>query len=69
MAEFAYNNAKNSSTSYTSFKFNDRYHSYKVLFKKDIKPHLKSCFANKQAEKLKKLVLIDCQNLFYKQKL
>ena len=59
MAKFAYNNAKNASTSHTLFEFNCGYYS-KVYFKEDVDPHLRSCSANKLAEQLKKLMEVYC---------
>ena len=47
MAEFAYNNAKNSSTGHTPFELNCGYHPH-VFFKEDIN----SCFLSKSADKL-----------------
>ncbi len=52
IAMFAYNNGKNASTSYMSFKFNYGYYSY-VFYKKNIKSHFKSKLANKLATKLR----------------
>ena len=59
MAKFAYNNVKNASTSYILFKLNCGYHP-RVLFKKDINPHLRSCFADKLAKELKRLIKVYC---------
>ena len=68
MAEFAYNNTKNASTSLTPFKFNCGYQS-KVLFKENINLYSKSCSANKLVKELGKLIKITYQNLLYTQKL
>ena len=68
MAEFAYNNAKNASTGHTPFELNCSYQP-KVLFKKNIDPDLRSCFADKLAEELRELMEVCCQNLFHTQKL
>ena len=68
MVKFTYNNAKNASTNCTLFELNYSYYS-RVLFKKDIDPHLRSHFANELAEKLRKLIEVCCQNLFYIYKL
>ena len=68
MAKFAYNNAKNASTGYTSFKFNCGYHP-RVSFKEDVDPYLKSRSAEKLAGKLRELIKVCCQNLLYAQKL
>ncbi len=64
MAEFAYNNGKNTSTSYTLFELNYGYHP-KVLFEDETNSHLKSCLANKLAKKLRELIEICCQNLLH----
>ena len=68
MAEFAYNNAKNTSTCHIPFKFNCGYHP-KVSFKEDIDPRSRSYLANKLAKELRKLMEVCCQNLFYIQEL
>ena len=41
MAEFAYNNAKNASSSHMSFELNCGYHS-RILYEKDVDPRSKS---------------------------
>ena len=68
MAEFAYNNTKNGSTGFTLFEFNCGYY-LKVFFKENIDPRLESCFINKLNKKLRKLIKVYFQNLFYAQKL
>ena len=68
IAEFAYNNAKNTNTSHTLFKLSYSYHS-KVLFKEDINFYLRFCSIDKLAKKLKGLMKICCQNLLYTQEL
>ena len=68
MAKFAYNNAKNASTSDTPFELNCGYHS-RVSFEEDVNLHSKSCSADKLARELKKLIEVCCQNLFYALKL
>ena len=68
IVEFAYNNTKNASTSHTLFKRNYGYHP-KVLFKKDINFYSRFYFADKLAEKLKELIEIYSQNLYYAQEL
>ncbi len=68
MAEFAYNNAKNASTGHTSFKLNCGYHP-KVSFEENVNPRLRSCSANKLAEKLRELMEVCCQNLLHAQEL
>ena len=64
IAEFAYNNAKNASTSHTPFELNCGYHP-RVSFKEDIDSRSRSCSANELAEELKELIEVCCQNLFH----
>ena len=52
MAEFAYNNAKNTSTIHTLFELNYSYH-LRILFKKDINFCSKSHFDDKLVKKLR----------------
>ena len=68
MAEFAYNNAKNASTSYTIFKFNCGFHP-QVFFEDDVDPCSKSRSVDKLAKELRKLMDICQQNLLYAQEL
>ena len=68
MAEFAYNNAKDTSTRHTLFKLNCGFYP-QVFFKDDVDPCSKSRSSNKLAKKLKELIDICQQNLFYAQKL
>ncbi len=64
MAEFAYNNAKNTSTGHTSFKLNCSYHP-KISFEEDVDPYSKSRSANKLAKGRRKLMEVCCQNLLH----
>ena len=57
MAEFAYNNAKNASTSYTPFKLNCRYHFY-ISYKEDFDPRSKLKTAEKLSFKFWELITI-----------
>lgn len=66
MAEFAYNNTKNTSIGHMSFKLNCGYHFY-IFFEDEINPCLRSHSANKLAKELKDLILIYQQNLLYAQ--
>ncbi len=68
MAEFAYNNAKNASTSHTPFELNRGYHP-RVSFEEDVDPHSRSRSANKLVEELRELMEVCCQNLLYAQEL
>ena len=62
IAEFAYNNAKNAKTSPTSFKLNCGYYP-RVLFEEDVDFYSRSHSVDKQAEKLRELIKVCCQNL------
>ncbi len=68
MVEFAYHNAKNISTSHTSFEFNSGYHP-KVFFEEDIDSRSRSRSVNELAEGLGELMEVGCQNLLYAQEL
>ena len=68
MAEFAYNNAKNASTSHTPFELNCSYYP-KVSFEEDIDLYSKSCYANKQVEELRELIEVCYKNLVHTQEL
>ena len=68
IAEFAYSNTKNVSTSYTSFELNCDYH-LRFFFKEDVDLCSRSCSANKLAEELRELIKVCCQNLLHVQKL
>ena len=70
IAEFAYNNAKNASTGYTSFKLNCGYHlcvSYKE--KEILNPCSKSKTVEELFSELRKLMIVCQQNLYHTQKL
>ena len=64
MVKFAYNNAKNASTSHTPFELNYGYY-FKFLFEENINPYSISCYANKLAKELGELMEVCCQNLFH----
>ncbi len=66
MAEFAYNNAKNASTSHTPFELNCGYHP-KVSFEVNVDPRLRSCSTNELVEELRELMEICYQNLLHAQ--
>ncbi len=68
MVKLAYNNAKNADISHTPFELNYGFYP-QVLFQEDVNPPSRSCFANKLANKLKRLIEICYQNLLYIQKL
>ena len=68
MAEFAYNNAKNASTSYTPFELNCGYHP-RVFFEEDVDPRSRFRSVNKLTKELRELIKVCCQNLLYTQEL
>ena len=68
MAEFAYNNAKNTSIGYTPFELNCGYHPC-VSFKEDIDPRFRSKTADKLLAELQELITVCRQNLYHAQKL
>ncbi len=68
IAEFAYNNVKNTNTGHTPFELNYGYHP-RVFFEEDIDPCLRSRSANKLAEELRELMEVCCQNLLHVQEL
>ena len=68
MAEFAYNNAKNASTNFTSFKLNCGYHP-QISYKKDLDPLSKSKTAKELSSELRELMTICQQNLHHAQEL
>lgn len=63
MAKFIYNNAKNTSTSHTSFKLNCSYHLW-ILYKDDINPCFKSKSIDDLSIELKELIIICQENLY-----
>lgn len=64
MAEFTYNNAKNTSTGYTPFKLNYGFHP-QVLFWEDVNPCSKFRSASELADKLRELMEVWYQNLLH----
>ena len=64
MAEFAYNNAKNASTSHTLFELNCGYHP-QVLYKKDINPCSQSKSADELSAELRELMIVCWENLHH----
>ena len=61
IAKFAYNNAKNASTGYTSFELNCNYHPC-VSYEKDIDPCSKSKSVDNLANDLKELMAVCRKN-------
>ena len=68
MAEFAYNNAKNTNMRYMPFKLNCGYYLY-ISYKDDIDPYSEFKVANKLTKKLRNLMVIYRKNLQHAQKL
>ena len=68
MVEFAYNNAKNTSTGHTLFELNCGYHP-RILYRDDINPRSKSKSADKLSAKLRELIIICQKNLHHAQEL
>ena len=68
MAEFAYNNTKNASTGYISFKLNCKSHP-RVSYKENFNPRLKSRAAKELSFKFQELMTVCQQNFHYVQKL
>ncbi len=68
MAEFAYNNAKNASTSYTPFKLNCGYYP-RVSYKKDINLRPRSKSVDKLVTELRELMAVCNKNLQHVQEL
>ena len=68
IAEFAYNNAKNASTGYTSFELNCGYHPY-VSYEQDLDLHSKLRTVEELSFELQKLITVCQQNLHHAQEL
>ena len=68
MAEFAYNNAKNASTSHTPFELNCGYHP-RVSYEEDLDPRSKSKTAEKLSSELRNLMAVCQQNFHHAQEL
>lgn len=68
MARFAYNNAKNTSSGYTSFELNYGYHLH-VSYKGDIISWSRSKAVDKIAAKFRKLITVYKENLQHAQEI
>ena len=64
MAEFAYNNAKNTNTSHTPFELNCNYHPW-MLYKEEVNPRSQSKSADELSKELKELMIVYCKNLYH----
>lgn len=62
MAKFIYNNTKNANIGYTQFKLNCEYYP-RISFEDKTNRHMRFCFVNILAQKLKKLIKNCYQNL------
>ena len=67
MAEFAYKNAKNASTSHTPFELKCGYHP-RMSYKEDVNPCSQSKSANELSAELRELMIICQENLYHAQK-
>ena len=67
IAKFAYNNAKNASTGYTSCKLNCGYYS-RMLYKDHVDPRSISKAADELSAKLREMMIVCRKNLYYAQK-
>lgn len=68
MVEFTYNNIKNASTDYTSFKFNYDYYIY-ISFEKNTHSCSRSKIAKNLASELKNLMTTYWENFLHTQEL
>ena len=68
MAEFAYNNVKNTSTGHMPFELNYGYHP-RMSYKKKVDSHSKSQSADKLSVKLRELMIVCRENLYHAQEL
>ena len=68
MAEFAYNNSKNTSISHTPFELNCDYHPY-VSFKDKYNSYFRFFLAKRLAIELRELMNVCRQNFLYAQDL
>ena len=68
MAEFAYNNTKNTNNNYTPLKLNCRFHP-RVSYKEDINSRSKSKIVDQLATELQTLMSVCKDNLQHAQKL
>ena len=68
MAEFAYNNAKNASTSHTPFELNYSFHP-RMSYKEDVDPRFQFKSADELSAELRELMIICQENLHHAQEL
>ena len=68
MAEFAYNNAKNTSTGHTLFELNYGFY-LRMSYKEDVDPRSQSKLADELLAELRELMIVCRKNLYYAQEL
>ena len=68
MAEFAYNNSKNTSTGHTPFELNCGYHP-RISYEEEVEPRSQSKSADELAKELRELIIVCCKNLHHVQEL
>ena len=68
MAEFVYNNAKNTSTGHTPFELNRGYYP-RMLYEEEVDSRSKSKSADKLAAELRELMIVCQENLHHAQEL
>ena len=68
MAEFAYNNPKNSSTGHTPFELNCSYHPW-MSYKEDVDSRSQSKSVDKLLTELRELMIVCRENLYHAQEL
>ena len=68
MAEFAYNNAKNTSTGHTPFELNCGYHP-RMSYEEDVDPRSQSKSADELSAELRELMIVCQENLHHAQEL
>ena len=68
IAEFAYNNIKNSSISHMSFELNCGYYPW-MSYEENVNPRSQSKSADKLSAKLRELMIVCQENLHYTQEL
>ena len=68
MAEFAYNNAKNTSTGHMLFKLNCGYYP-RMSYKEDVNPRPQSKSADELSAELRELIIVCWENLHHAQEL
>ena len=68
MAEFTYNNSKNTSTGHIPYELNCGYHP-QMSYKKEVDPRSQSKSADELSKKLRELMVVYCKNLHHAQEL